>query len=171
MPSYCSFARTRQPGDVHRDYHDREYGRRIADDPALFGRLLLEINQAGLSWETILRKQESFRLAYHDYEVARIAAYGEEDRARLMADAGVIRNRLKVEAAIANAQRILTIQTEFGSFGAWLDFHHPRTLPEWVRLFKKSFKFTGGEIVNEFLISTGYLSGAHDEDCPLRLAG
>jgi DNA-3-methyladenine glycosylase I len=129
--------------------------------------MLLEINQAGLSWETILRKQENFHRAYHGYDIARIARYGKRDTARLLADAGVIRNRLKVEAAIENARRLLAIQSEFGSFAAWLDRHHPRPLEEWVRLFKKTFRFTGGQIVNEFLVSLGYLPGAHDADCPL----
>jgi DNA-3-methyladenine glycosylase I len=166
MTSYCFFCRERPAGDVHRVYHDEEYGLPIDDDNALFGRLLLEINQAGLSWETILKKQENFRRAYHDFDVARIAGYGKRDRERLLKDAGIIRNRLKVEAAIENANRILAIQSGFGSFRAWIDHHHPRPLEEWARLFKKTFRFTGGQIVNEFLMSTGYLPGAHDPDCP-----
>ncbi|MEW5940973.1 MAG: DNA-3-methyladenine glycosylase I, partial [Chloroflexota bacterium] len=88
------------------------------------------------------------------------------DRARLLADAGIIRNRLKVNAAIVNAQNILKLQNEFGSFKAWLDARHPRLKEEWVKLFKRTFVFTGGEIVNEFLLSTGYLPGAHEETCP-----
>lgn len=165
MSSYCSFCRQRPEGDIHRIYHDREYGSRIDNDNELFGRLLLEINQAGLSWETILRKRDHFEHAYHGYEIARVAAYGLQDQARLMADPGIIRNRLKVEAAISNAQRILVLQSEFGSFRAWIERHHPQPLSEWVRLFKKTLRFTGGQIVNEFLVSTGYLPGAHDEDC------
>lgn len=167
MPSYCTFARQRPPDDVHRRYHDKEYGFPIDSDDRLFERLILEINQAGLSWETILRKQEHFRRAYHDFAIARVAAYTDVDRARLLADAGIIRNRLKVEAAIDNAGRLLAIAAEHGSFAAWLDLHHPREKPDWVRLFKKTFRFCGGEIVNEFLLSTGYLAGAHDEDCPV----
>jgi len=73
---------------------------------------------------------------------------------------------LKIDAVIHNANMILAIQKEFGSFKNWLDTHHPKTKEEWVKLFKKTFKFTGGEIVNEFLLSTGYLPGAHDENCP-----
>ena len=168
MPSYCTFCRQRPIDDVHRIYHDHEYGSPLADDNALFGRLLLEINQAGLSWETILKKQENFHRAYHGYKIVQVAAYGKNDRARLMADAGIVRNRLKVEAAIENAKRIIAIQSEFGSFREWIEHHHPRPLDEWVRLFKKTFRFTGGQIVNEFLISTGYLPGAHDDDCPRR---
>lgn len=133
----------------------------------LFGRLILEINQAGLSWTTILNKQEHFRKAYANFEIAKIAAFTEEDRQRLLNDAGIIRNRLKVDAAIHNAQTVLELQRQFGSFKNWLDRHHPKTKKEWVKLFKKTFRFTGGEITNEFLLSTGYLKGAHDPACPV----
>ena len=85
----------------------------------------------------------------------------------MLADAGIIRNRLKVNAAIENARVILQLQNEFGSFGKWLEHHHPLTKDEWVKLFKKHFKFTGGEIVNEFLMSIGYLPGAHSLDCKI----
>ena len=132
-----------------------------------FGRLILEINQAGLSWETILKKQENFRKAYSEFSIAKIAAYEEADRARLMNDAGIIRNRLKINAAIENARAILSIQNEHGSFLKWIELYHPLTKDEWVKLFKKTFKFTGGEIVNEFLTSIGVLPHAHDESCPI----
>src|SRR5262249_20175270 len=124
------------------------------------------INQAGLSWITILKKAENFRTAYHGFEIERVATYSEDDRLRLLADAGIIRNSLKVNAAIVNAQKILELRKEHSSFKGWLDVHHPLTKEEWVKLFKKTFVFTGGEIVNEFLMSTGYLPGAHDENCP-----
>ena len=94
-----------------------------------------------------------------------MAAYKDKDMQRLLNDAGVIRNRLKVNAAIENAKTILSIQNEFGSFKNWLDQHHPKNRVEWTALFKKTFRFTGGEIVNEFLLSTGYLPGAHHEGC------
>lgn len=84
-----------------------------------------------------------------------------------MADAGIIRNKLKVNAAIENAKTILVLQKEFGSFEKWLEQNHPKTKEEWVKLFKKTFCFTGGEIVNEFLMRIGYLRGAHDENCPV----
>jgi len=152
---------------VHLAYHDEQYGFPLRDDDALFERLVLEINQAGLSWETILKKQAAFRAAYAGFALERVAAFGEADVARLMGDAGIIRNRLKVAAAIENAQRILRLRQEHGSWAAWLDGHHPLSREEWTKLFKKTFRFTGGEIVNEFLLSTGYLPGAHDEDCPV----
>ena len=151
--------------EVHTDYHDHQYGFPLASDDELFERLILEINQAGLSWETILKKQASFRLAYAEFRIAQVACFGDADVARLLADAGIIRNRLKVAAAIDNAQRVLELQKEHGSFAAWLDGHHPLTREEWTKLFRKTFRFTGGEIVHEFLLSTGYLPGAHDEDC------
>jgi DNA-3-methyladenine glycosylase I len=135
------------------------------DDNELFGRLILEINQAGLSWETILKKEKSFRLAYDNFNIRKIAAYDEKDRERLMADAGIIRNSLKINAAIENAKTIARLQEELGSFEEWLKHHHPKTKEEWIKLFKKTFRFTGGEIVNSFLMSIGYLNGAHDESC------
>lgn len=155
------------PGSVHRVYHDTLYGFPVQEDHELFGRLILEINQAGLSWTTILNKQEGFRKAYHGFDIERVAAYGEEDRQRLLSDASIIRNRLKVDAAIHNAQVILQMQRDMGSFRNWLDHYHPMEKADWVKHFKKTFRFTGGEIVHEFLVSTGYLPGAHRESCPI----
>jgi DNA-3-methyladenine glycosylase I len=152
---------------LHKDYHDNHYGFPIHNDNELFCRLVLEINQAGLSWETILKKQETFRKAYSDFNIKKVAAYTEADRERLLADPGIIRNRLKVNAAIENAKAILQLQKEHGSFEKWLEHHHPKTKEEWVKLFKKTFRFTGGEIVNEFLMSIGYLPGAHAASCPV----
>jgi DNA-3-methyladenine glycosylase I len=150
---------------LHKNYHDNHYGFPIHDDDELFGRLVMEINQAGLSWETILKKENGFRKAYSKFKIKKVAAYTEQDRKRLLADPGVIRNKLKVNAAIENAKAILVLQKEHGSFEKWLEHHHPKTKEEWVKLFKETFKFTGGEIVNEFLMSIGYLQGAHGTDC------
>ena len=165
MSTYCQFVADLPADNPHRIYHDREYGFPIERDDELFGRLILEINQAGLSWATILNKKDNFRTAYANFSIPAIAAFSEEDRARLLQDAGIIRNKLKVNAAIHNAQQILELQAEYGSFKAWLDHHHPLSREEWVKLFKKTFKFTGGEITNEFLMSTGYLPGCHEEGC------
>jgi DNA-3-methyladenine glycosylase I len=167
MATYCEYCNSHPEDTFNKTYHDNQYGFPLQDDNLLFERLILEINQAGLSWITILKKAENFRKAYHGFDIARVAKYGEKDRARLLADPGIIRNRLKVNAAIVNAQKIRELQKEYGSFGAWLDAHHPRTKEEWTKLFKKNFVFTGGEIVNEFLMSTGYLPGAHEESCPV----
>lgn len=168
--SYCNAINT-MSGDrkaLHQAYHDHLYGFPIHDDNELFCRLVLEINQAGLSWETILKKEAGFRKAYSNFNIKKVAAYTETDRERLMGDAGIIRNRLKINAAIENAKTILGLQKEFGSFEKWLEHHHPKTKEEWVKLFKKTFRFTGGEIVNEFLMSIGYLHGAHTDDCHIQ---
>src|SRR6186997_1195735 len=148
--SYCKFINSLKADEqnVHREYHDKYYGFPIHDDNELFCRLILEINQAGLSWTTILNKQQGFRKAYHNFEIKKVAAYKEKDFKRLMNDAGIIRNRLKINAAIENAKTILRLQKEFKSF-------------------KQTFRFTGGEIVNEFLMSTGFLPNAHEESCPI----
>lgn len=166
--SYCDAVSRMDSSNLHKIYHDTAYGFPISDDNEIFERLILEINQAGLSWDTILKKQKNFKKAYSNFDIQVIANYGEEDINRLLHDAGIIRNRLKVHAAIHNAQVILKLQALFGSFGAWLDFHHPLVLTDWMKLFKKTFKFTGGEIVNEFLMSMGYLDGSHVLGCPIR---
>jgi DNA-3-methyladenine glycosylase I len=178
MSFYCDFA----PGhEWHGPYHEAEYGFPLRGDAELFERLILEINQAGLSWLTILKKREAFRHAYRDFDPAVVARFGARDVGRLMADAGIIRNRLKIEAAIANAKTVLALRHSHGSLAGWLDGHlavdattqrrkdakRHRSKQEWVALFKKTFRFTGGEIVGEFLVSTGYLPGAHRPDCPV----
>jgi DNA-3-methyladenine glycosylase I len=165
--SYCSYIQNLNKDNVHKVYHDTEYGFPINNDNDLFARLMLEINQAGLSWETILRKKENFYKAFDNFDVKKVAKYGEKKIQELLQDAGIIRNRLKINAAITNAKKILELQKEFGSFKNWIDKHHPLTKEEWVKLFKKNFSFTGGVIVNEFLVSSGYLAGAHTPDCPM----
>jgi DNA-3-methyladenine glycosylase I len=167
--TYCSYIETIKSEEkkaLHKNYHDKHYGFPLHDDNELFGRLILEINQAGLSWETVLRKEAAFRKAFDNFSVSKVAAYGEKDRTRLLNDAGIIRNRLKINAAIENAKTVLILQKEYGSFEKWLEKNHPKTLDEWVKTFKKTFIFTGGEIVNEFLMSIGYLPGTHSPDCP-----
>ncbi len=167
MTTYCDYCNTHPEDTVNRAYHDTQYGFPLAGDNLLFERLILEINQAGLSWITILKKAEGFQRAYDGFNIDTVAGYGEQDRVRLLADAGIIRNRLKVNAAIENARRIQALRAEFGSFKGWLDAHHPLSKEAWTKLFKKTFLFTGGEIVGEFLMSTGYLPGAHTPDCPV----
>ncbi len=165
MPgSYCEVS-ARNPD--HGPFHDLEHGFPIRDESLLFERLVLEINQAGLSWLTVLRKRDNFRSAFAGYDLEAIARFSDRDQRRLMADAGIIRNRLKIAAVIANAQQVLTLRREYGGFAGWLDAHHPRDLDAWCKLFKKTFRFTGGEIVNEFLMGVGYLPGAHVPECPV----
>jgi DNA-3-methyladenine glycosylase I len=167
MSSYCEYVLTQPEDDLNRRYHDTEYGFPLTEDAALFERLVLEINQAGLSWTLILKRAPEFHRAYDGFDVDTVAAYTDMDRARLLADAGIIRNRLKINAAIENARRIQGLRGEYGSFKGWLDAHHPLSFDEWTKLFKKTFLFTGGEIVKEFLQSSGYLPGAHDPECPV----
>ena len=168
--SYCTYIDTIESEErkfFHKNYHDNYYGFPIHNDNELFGRLILEINQAGLSWETILKKEAAFRDAYDLFDISKIANYTEEDFTRLLENPKIIRNKLKINAAIENAKAILRLQEAYGSFEKWLEVNHPKTKDEWVKLFKKTFKFTGGEIVGEFLMSIGYLPGAHDADCPV----
>ena len=167
VKTYCSYVAALTGDNVHKNYHNHEYGFPLQHDDELFARLVLEINQAGLSWDTILKKKENFFKAYDGFQIARVAGYGQKQTDRLMNDAGIIRNRLKIGAAIENAKRIQDLQKAFGSFKGWIEYHHPLPKEEWVKLFKKTFRFTGGEIVNEFLMSTGYLPGAHAENCPV----
>ena len=162
--NYCDYAQTRP---VHKLYHDTEYGFPIRGDVALLERLALEIGQAGLSWETILKKKDGYHRAFEGFDLDRVAAYGDADEVRLLTDAGIVRNRLKVRAVTENARRLLMIRDQYGSFAAWLDAHHPLAPLDWQKLFKKTFVFTGGEIVGSFLLSTGYLPGAHTTDCPI----
>jgi DNA-3-methyladenine glycosylase I len=162
--SYCRAAKGHP---WHGPYHDREYGFPIRSDAALLERLALEINQAGLSWLTMLIKRENFRRAFEGFDPEVVAAFGEQPPVLALADAGIIRNRLKIRAVIENANRILALRESHGSFAKWLDAHHPRSAKEWQKLFKKTFVFTGGEIVGSFLMSTGYLRGAHVPSCPV----
>lgn len=162
--SYCTIA----PGHpLHGPYHETEYGFPVRDDNRLFERLVLEINQAGLSWATILKKRDAFREAFRGFDIDRVARFTARDRQRLMRNAGIVRNRLKIDAAIENAKRIRALGQPFAS---WLDANHPRSKDEWVKLFRKTFVFTGGKITGSFLMSIGLLPGAHDHDCPVAIA-
>lgn len=152
---------------LHGPYHGREYGFPAEDEPVLFERLALEINQAGLSWLTVLQKRAAFRAAFAGFDVERVAAFDQSDIERLLGDAGIVRNRQKIEAVIANARRIQELRRSHGSFHGWLEAHHPRPIEDWTRLFRQNFRFTGGLIVGEFLMSLGYLPGAHQPECPV----
>ena len=164
--NYCEFVADLNLTNVHRVYHDTQYGFPINNDNELFGRLLLEINQAGLSWTTILNKQKNFRKAYSTYNIQRVANYNKKNVEELLNNPGIIRNKLKVNAAIYNANKILLIQKEYGSFKFWLQKNNNISLKDWIKLFKQTFKFTGPEITREFLTSTGILKGAHIISCP-----
>ena len=165
--TYCAYVSDLPADNVHRAYHDFEYGMPVADDNALFERLVLEMNQAGLSWETILKKREGFREAYRGFDIRAVASFGPMDVERLMADPGIIRNQAKIQAAIHNAKRVMELQKAHGTFQGWLALHQSYTKDQWVKLMRDNFKFMGPEIVGEFLISTGFLPGAHEATCPI----
>ena len=164
MSGYCKIA----PGHpVHNDYHANEYGFPTTDERILFERLALEIMQAGLSWEIVLKKRKALNRAFHRFSVNKVAAYKVRDVQRLLKDEGIIRNRLKIKAIIENARRVQKLRKSHKGFAGWIAAHHPLTKADWVKLFREQFLFTGGEIVGEFLMSIGYLPGTHHAQCPV----
>ena len=172
MSWYCDFAHERPH---HKSYHDDEYGFPLKgndakdDERYLFELQSLELFQAGLSWDLILKKRATTVAAFDNFNVDKVAAYKAKDVKRLLNDTGIIRNKLKVAAVIENAKRIQGLRGNDwggdGGFAAWIAAHHPLGRDEWTKLFRATFKFMGGEIVNEFLMCIGYLPGAHREDC------
>ena len=156
-------------------YHDEEWGTPVHDDTELFERLALESFQAGLSWSTILRKRESFRAAFRGFDPSVVATFGPGDRERLMADAGIVRNGAKIDATVGNAQGVLALASEFGSFDAYLVGvvpQPPATLPRDAisgsipattsisdalsrDLKRRGFRFVGSTIVYSFMQSVG----------------
>jgi DNA-3-methyladenine glycosylase I len=163
MSEYCRVA----PGHpVHGRYHDDEYGIPSRDDATICERLALEIFQAGLSWELILRRRDGIVAAFGGFAPTHVAAFGEDRRAQLAADPRVIRNRRKIDAIVDNAGVMCTLIDDHGSVAAWLDARHPLPKDAWVRLFRATFRFTGPEVTNEFQMSLRYLPGAHDPECP-----
>ncbi|HLW29659.1 MAG TPA: DNA-3-methyladenine glycosylase I [Brumimicrobium sp.] len=165
--SYCKFTKDLNENHLDKRYHDERYGFPTSSDNELFGRFILEINQAGLSWSLMLKKEDNFKTAFDDFSIDKVASYKEEKVEELMGNVGIIRNRRKIEAVIYNANKIIEFQKKYGSFSLWLDQYIDYSLSEWTKLFKKNFKFTGEKIVEEFLMSTGYMKGAHSEDCPI----
>ncbi|MBI3420397.1 MAG: DNA-3-methyladenine glycosylase I [Proteobacteria bacterium] len=164
MSGYCKKA----PGHpVHHAYHEWEYGFPLTNERALFERLALEIFQAGLSWEIVLKKRKETAKAFHRFQVDKVANYRAADVKRLLKNPGIIRNRLKIKAIVENARRIKQMRKSHGGLAGFVATHHPLPKKEWVKLFKKHFLFTGGEIVGEFLMSIGYLPGSHAPHCPV----
>lgn len=165
------------------DYHDTEWGVPVHDDRMLFEFLILEGAQAGLSWQTILNKRESYRRAFSSFDVAKIAKYKDKDVARLLADPGIVRNRLKVAATIQNAQAFLRTRQEFGSFDAYVwQFVGGRPIDHQLDalknipartaesdamskdLLKRGFKFVGSTICYAFMQAVGMVND-HDIKC------
>jgi DNA-3-methyladenine glycosylase I len=162
MSFYCKIA----PGHpVHHNYHAKEYGFPNTNERVLFERLALEIMQAGLSWEIVLKKRKNLNRAFDRFTVDKVAKYGARDVRRLLKDESIIRNRLKIKAIIENAKRVQKLRRSHKGFARWIASSHPRTKDEWVKIFREQFLFTGGEIVGEFLMSIGYLPGAHHKTC------
>ena len=165
--SYCLDVNRGKLTCRHKYYHDNIYGFPCKNDNEIFGRLVLEINQAGLSWDIILKKEKTIKKAYKNYSFNEIAKFDECDIKRILNDKGVIRMRRKAIAIIYNAKRFVSLAEKHHSFKKFLDKHHSLSLSEWVSLFKKEFKFVGNEICKEFLTSIGYLKGAHKKSCPI----
>src|ERR1700686_2479386 len=128
--SYCDLA----PGHpFHGPYHDREYGFPTRSEGKLFERLVLEINQAGLSWLTVLRERGAFAKAFDGFDDDRVASYGRRERGRVLADAAIVPNLLKVGAAIENARRIFALLKSDGAFAGWLNANHPLDKTQWAK--------------------------------------
>tara|TARA_B100001564_G_C20504131_1_gene607563 strand:- start:357 stop:797 length:441 start_codon:yes stop_codon:yes gene_type:complete len=138
-------------------------------DDELFGRLIMEINQAGLSWEIVLNKYPDIKKAYANFNITKIATFKDKEIEAIKNNSKVIRHELKIRSIVYNAQQILSIQKEFGTFGNWISKNRQNSIENWTSIFKKNFKFVGKEIVSEFLMSNGMISGAHDKDCPVYL--
>ncbi len=164
--SYCSYCREQEKDSIHRWYHDVVYGKMSKNDNELFGRLIMEINQAGLSWDIVLQKYDGIKKAYAQFEVQKVAQFESNKIASMMKNPQIIRHELKIRSIVYNAQQILQIQKEFGTFKKWILMNKQNSLDNWVKVFKKNFKFVGKEIVKEFLTSNGILNGAHDKNCP-----
>jgi DNA-3-methyladenine glycosylase I len=172
---WWSGAEAANPDPLMVAYHDDEWGTPVHDDTELFERLALESFQAGLSWSTILRKRENFRAAFRGFHPAVVAAFGPGDRERLMADAGIVRNGAKIDATVGNAQGVLALAREFGSFDAYLVGivpQPPARLPRTAQsggipattpvsdalskdLKRRGFRFVGSTIVYSFMQSVG----------------
>ena len=145
-------------------YHDTEWGFPAKDDNELFERLTLQVFQAGLSWKIILYRRKAFFTAFLKFEIAKVAKYGEKDVEHLRTDKSIIRNKLKIEATIENAKRILRLQKEFGSFQLYLD-QIPNDLSTLQKELKKTFKFVGPEIARMFVMNLGIITVPHDRTC------
>ena len=181
MTTRCSWANNTSP--LNLAYHDKEWGAPVHDDRTLFEFLILEGAQAGLSWETILKKRDNYRAAFHSFDAAKIARYGDKDSERLLADAGIVRNRAKIRAAIGNARAFLDVQREFGSFDSYVwrfvggeprknRFAWWRDLPAMTEqsealskdLKQRGFKFVGPTICYAFMQAVGMVND-HEVRC------
>jgi DNA-3-methyladenine glycosylase I len=165
------------------DYHDKEWGVPVHDDTRLFELLVLEGAQAGLNWQTVLRKRENYRRAFSGFNPAEVSKFGPSDVERLLADSGIVRNRLKIEATVVNAEKVVTTQREFGSFDAYVcqfvgnkpiknSFTSLSQIPATTKesdamskdMRKRGFKFVGSTICYAFMQAVGMVND-HVVDC------
>ena len=172
-----------ESSEMYMEYHDKEWGVPVYDDQKHFEFLVLESAQAGLSWITILKKRENYRKAYDNFDPQKVARYTDAKKAKLLSDAGIVRNRLKVEASISNAKKFLEIQKEFGSFSnyIWSFTNGKPVVGKWknlseipaktelsdiisLNLKKRGFKFLGSIIIYSHLQATGIIND-HLIDC------
>ena len=172
--------------DLYRNYHDKEWGKPVYDDATIFEFLILETFQAGLSWYTVLAKRENFRRAFKNFDVQQVAQYTDTQIQVLCEDAGIIRNKLKIKAAVTNAQAFIKVQEEFGSFSTYIWAfedgkpidNKPATLKDVPAtteisdrlskdLKKRGFKFVGSTVVYAHMQATGMVND-HVEDCWIR---
>ncbi len=177
----CSWCGT---DPLYMKYHDEEWGKEVHDDKTLFEFLVLESAQAGLSWITILRRRENYRKAFADFDVQKVATFNEDDVARLLQDEGIIRNRLKINTTITNAQLFIQIQKEFGSFDRYLYnfmpdgkpiINHGNHLPASTPISdaiakdmkKRGFKFFGTTICYAYMQATGMVND-HVDGCSFK---
>jgi DNA-3-methyladenine glycosylase I len=180
-PRRCAWATT--PLGIA--YHDAEWGVPVHDDRVLFEFLILEAAQAGLSWETVLKKRDHYRKVFDGFDPRKVARYTDAKKAALLADPGIIRNRLKIDAAVLSARAFLAVQEEFGSFDAYVwkfvggqpKRHRPKTLgdipapiPEAkalsADLLRRGFKFVGPTIIYAFMQAVGLVDD-HTADCEI----
>jgi len=146
-------------------YHDNEWGRRTDDDNALFELLTLEVFQAGLSWRSVLVRREAFRKAFFGFDVDRVSQFDGADVERLIQDAGIIRNRKKIESTIENARIVRDLQRAHGSFARWLDSLSNGDLANYQKTFRSTFRFCGPEITRMFVMGCGLVPPPHDPHC------
>ena len=163
--SYCQYCSSLPDNDIHKRYHDEEYGFEEKNSNLLFERHSLEIFQAGLSWDIILKKRTYFRHAFNNWDLQLVSQYKTKEIEKLMRNDKIVRHRLKIESIIYNAKVILEIEQQHKSYYHWLTQFKDKSIEDCVLIFKKKFKFVGTEIVKEFLQGICILNGAHDFDC------
>ena len=166
--SYCVYCLSLPKENIHRVYHDTEYGRNEYDNNKLFEKFCLEINQAGLSWDIVLKKRKTLSIAFDQWSIDKVAAYDQKKIKELTLNTGVIRHRKKIESIVYNANQILLMHKNGISFSNWLESLKGKSLDECLIIFKKKFKFVGTEIVKEYLQAINIMEGAHDKNCKIK---